>query len=148
ALAYLVRAFWEDPMRERGAWRTMLVLAPLIMALVGCTAIENSNARNKEKLLAAAGFHQRPADSPSKLKQLASLPDHEVLRREQDGKVYYVYADPTVCKCLYVGNETNYDEFQKLAVEQQMAEEEKTATQINENAMDWGDWGPWEPTMY
>ncbi len=132
-------------MRDRTVWRpALVVVAALVVALAGCTAIENSHARNKEQLLAAAGFHERPADTPDKLKQLESLPDHKLLRREQNGKLYYVYADATACKCLYVGDEANYDEFQKLAVQQQIAEEETMAAQINqEYAMDWGAWGPW-----
>ena len=132
-------------MRDRTVWRpALVVVAALVVALAGCTAIENSHARNKEQLLAAAGFHERPADTPDKLKQLESLPDHKLLRREQNGKLYYVYADATACKCLYVGDEANYDEFQKLAVQQQIAEEETMAAQINqEYAMDWGTWGPW-----
>jgi hypothetical protein len=132
-------------MRDRTVWRpALMVAATLVMALLGCTAIENSHARNKEQLLAAAGFHERPADTPDKIKQLESLPDHKLLRREQNGKLYYVYADATACKCLYVGDETNYDDFQKLAVQQQIAEEETMAAQINqEYAMDWGAWGPW-----
>ncbi len=73
-------------MRDRTVWRpALVVIAALVVALAGCTAIENSHARNKEQLLAAAGFHERPADTPDKLKQLESLPDGpevEQLRQE------------------------------------------------------------------
>lgn len=121
-----------------------VLLAGSMVALVGCAAIETHEAESKEQMLAAAGFQLKPADSPQKVAQLDALPQRKLLQRERDGKVYFLYADAGSCHCLYIGNEKNYDEYQKLALKQQTAEEEIMAAQLNEQAeLDWGLWGPW-----
>ena len=68
-----------------------------------------------------------------------------VLHHHND-KIYYVYVDATSCKCLYVGNETAYDRYQKLALQKKIADEQRRAAEMNESAlMNWGMWGPWGP---
>ena len=59
------------------------------------------------------------------------------LRTSQNGNFVYTYADPDYCQCLYVGGSTEYAAYQRLAVQQEIAEEREAA------AMDWGAWGPW-----
>ena len=34
----------------------------------------------------------------------------------------YVYADPDVCTCVYVGDEQQYEKYQKLKVQKEIAE--------------------------
>jgi hypothetical protein len=57
----------------------------------------------------------------------------------------YVYADPRGCACLYVGTEAQYQEYQRLELEKQLADERLSAAQEYRNAATmWGDgWGPW-----
>ena len=50
-----------------------------------------------------AGFVMRPADTPGKMKQLQKLKPHSFTARTKDGVRYYIYADPTDCKCAFVG---------------------------------------------
>ena len=65
------------------------------------------------------------------------MTQREIVIHDQDGQTRYVYADAAGCKCVYVGNEKNYDEFQRLSVKQEIAQENLDAS------MDWGMWGPW-----
>ena len=89
-------------------------------------------------MLAAAGFNMRPADTPEKLAHLNTLTQRKLISHERDGKVYFVYADADNCKCLYAGNQENYQSYEKLSMKQNIAE-------MNEDApMDWGMWGPWD----
>jgi len=124
--------------------RSALIGLALGMALTGCAAIEREDTEQTEQLLAAAGFEMRPADTPAKLTDLERLAQHKLVRRDRDGTVTYTYADAVDCKCLYSGDEESYDAFQKLQVQQQIAEQEEMAASMNQEAeMNWELWGPW-----
>lgn len=116
----------------------------LCATLAGCAAIDRHDAEQTEQLLAAAGFQTRPADTPAKLADLERLQQHKLVRHERDGEATYVYADAADCKCLYTGNQTSYDEFQKLQVQENVAQQEMMAAEMNQQAaMNWEMWGPW-----
>ena len=51
-------------------------------------------------MLAAAGFHMVPADTPERQKDLRSRPPHGIVSRTKDGNVQYTYADPDNCHCV------------------------------------------------
>ena len=85
------------------------VLVVLILAgATGCAAVQPAATRSTEQLLAAAGF--RVADTPERVAELVS--------RHQDGGVSYVFADPVGCHCVYVGGGREYQEYQRLRLEQ------------------------------
>jgi hypothetical protein len=94
-----------------------------------------------EELLAAAGFDQKLADTPGKLAHLQTLtPARKLVAQERDGHLYYVYADPDLCKCLYVGTAAQYGQ----ARERRLANEEVVAVQDNQSVpIFWGLWGDW-----
>jgi len=110
------------------------------LLLTGCAAIQRSEARSTEQLLAAAGFVMRPADTPERQQHLATLPPYRLESRTEDGKVVYTYADPGGCHCLYVGGSKEYSEYQRLRVQSQIAADQVWAAQ--QAQMDWGMWGP------
>lgn len=117
-----------------------------LMLLAGCQAIEEEEAQTTEQLLAAAGFQMKVADTPERLAHLKTLTQLQLVPHDRDGQVNYVFADAEGCKCLYVGNESEYDAYQKLAVQQRIADEKREAAAENmDAAMDWGMWGPWGP---
>ncbi len=116
------------------------------LSFVGCASMEANEAIKTESLLAAANFQIKLADTPEQRAQLQTLTQHKLVPHEKDGGVYYVYADATTCKCVYWGNEASYQRYQQFAVQQQIADEQRMAAQMNENAaMNWGMWGagPW-----
>ena len=119
----------------------------IVFTLAGCAAIQNNRAIQTERLLSAAGFQMKLADSPEKLDHLETLPQRKLVPHTRpDGDVYYVYADASACKCLYVGSQKAYQRYQEIALRQQEAEDGKMAAEMNENAaMDWGMWEPWGP---
>jgi hypothetical protein len=124
-------------------WRRGAILG-LGMALAGCAAIEKNEAEQTEQLLSAAGFQIRPADTPAKLADLERLQQHKLVRHDRDGEATYVYADAADCKCLYTGDRQNYDEFEKLQVQEDVAAQEEMAAEMNQQAaMNWEMWGPW-----
>ena len=120
---------------------TQLISVFLMLALAGCAMNRNQKAVEMERLLAASGFIMKLADSESKLAQLKELPQRKLVVQNWGGKVRYVYADPSNCKCAYVGDEAAYKRFQDLAVQRQIAEEDRRAAERDKPAeMDGGGW--------
>jgi hypothetical protein len=126
-----------------GIFRLKVVALSGCLALLGsCQAIEKSEAEDTEQLLAAAGFQMKEATTPEQMANVEKLTQRKVVMHDQDGQPRYVYADAENCKCVYVGGEKNYDEYQNLSVKQQTAEMNQAAS------MNWGAWGPWDPMDY
>lgn len=124
-------------------WMLVLLLAPMT-GIGACAAMRRQEGREMDRMLAAAGFHVRPANTPEKMAQLKTMTPLKLIPKQQDGKPYFVVADPDACKCLYVGNQKAYDAYQKLSLQKEFAEDKLNAAEMNEDAaMDWGMWGPW-----
>ena len=121
------------------------VAVALIVVVGGCAAMREERAKDKENLLAAAGFQMKPANSPSRVAHLQTLTPLKLLPYTRtDGKLLYVYADPKGCNCLYVGDETAYQRYRALAEQRKIAQEQLVTAQMNADAaMDWGLWGPY-----
>lgn len=121
--------------------RAMPVLAAAGLALAGCSTVAN-----KEDSLAAAGFIQRPANTAERQAMLARLPAHEFVRRVRGDKVNYVFADPTNCNCLYVGDQRAYGRYQRHRQRQAIASQNAlAAAEYNDAAWNWGAWGGFGP---
>jgi len=135
---------WNEAWKNGKRIAAIAMIAAVITA--GCAAIRNMKAQQTEEILAAAGFQMKLADTPEKLARLQALRQQKLVPHQRDGEVYYVYADAGGCKCIYVGNETAYQQYQKLALEEKIADEQREAASMNEAAaMDWNTWGPWGP---
>ena len=66
-----------------------------------------------------------------------------------DGRVFYVYPDPTVCVCLYVGDQNAYATYRKNVFQQNLADEQAMTAQTMEmNDWDWGPWGGYPMGWY
>jgi hypothetical protein len=77
-------------------YRNVVVLALIIaLPLAGCAAIQRSEARDKEQLLAAAGFQAKPADTPEKLANLKAMPPRQLVARSKDGILSIPMPTPT-----------------------------------------------------
>src|SRR2546426_1064127 len=121
--------------------RILSVGLAVAVMLTGCAAIQRSEARSTEQLLAAAGFVMRPADTAERQQRLAAMPPYRLVSPTKDGKVLYTYADPGTCKCLYVGGSKEYSEYQRLRVQRQIAADQAWAAQEAQMDCDMGE--PW-----
>jgi hypothetical protein len=118
----------------------------LAAAIGGCAA---QQAREMDGMLAAAGFQVRPANTPEKLQQLKSLTPRALVQMQKDGAPYWVVADPTVCQCLYVGDQAAYQRYEQLKLRKEYADEQLMTAEMNADAaMNWSMWGPWGPWGY
>ena len=130
-------------MAQQRWFTTLLATTAIALLASGCTYFRREDADHTESTLAAAGFQMKPADTPKREAALAKFPVRKLVSRVREGQVTYFYADPDFCKCLYYGNQQQYGRYKQLAIQQQIAQEQIDAAEMNENtAMDWGMWGP------
>lgn len=112
------------------------------LLLLSSCATSAQRIESKEDHLAAAGFAFHLADTSQRQTMLNKLPAHRFVRRIHDGKVFYVYADPTVCDCLYVGDQKAFSAYQQYRQQKTLAnEQQETAIDYDDAAWNWGDWG-------
>ena len=129
--------------RRRGLWLASMVL--IAAGLAACTTPQERVAL-KEDNLAAAGFVLQPANTPDRQAMLNRLPPHHFVRRVRGDVVSYVYADPLVCDCLYVGSQEAYGRYQAYLQQRRLIDDQETTAQLfSDPAWDWNAWGPWGP---
>jgi hypothetical protein len=118
--------------------RPTLALFGLCMAVSGCAQVQS-----KEDMMAAAGFTLVPANTPQRQTTLTHLPPHKFVHQVRNNTILFIYADPTICDCLYIGNQAAYDRYRANVFQKQIADEQQMTAQINEgNGMNWEGWGP------
>lgn len=131
----------------------------LVVGVLAACQTPHQRIVDHENDLAAAGFLMRPADTAERRALLARLPEHKFVQRVKNDKVHYVYADASVCKCLYIGTETAYGQYRKN--KQYKAEDKKLERDLKRHNNDaeeddldaqvysspyynWEAWGPWD----
>jgi hypothetical protein len=133
-----------------GTPQILAIMAGWVLALTvglaayGCASLREADIRATEDMLAAAGFTMKPADTAEQAANLQSLPPHQLTLQRRNSEPYYVYADPDVCRCVWVGNQQQFSRFQELRLQKQIADEQLRAAQaFRDAAFRWDLWGPW-----
>lgn len=108
-------------------------------SLSGCASMD---ASNQESLLTAAGFRIKTPQTPAQLAAYAEAPAYKVQRATVEGKTFYAYKDEKK-GVAYVGGEAEYQKYQQLSLQKQIAQDNILAAQMNQTmAMNWyGAWG-------
>ncbi len=125
--------------------QAMLVAA--LAAALGAAGCQTMGAQEKESQLSAAGFMRLQADTPHKIANIQTMPQHQfVFVTRKKGNVY-IWADYAGCNCAYVGNEAAFQSYQALRSANNIAEMQETTAMLNADAAaDWGGaWGPYVP---
>lgn len=113
----------------------------LALGLAACSSPDTAaTIAVREELLAAAGFTIRPADTPARVAALKQLPAQRFVSRQRDGRTVWLYADPTLCNCLYLGGPDSYRVYRQLAA-QRSANLAAEADGPMSSAYDWAPWG-------
>jgi hypothetical protein len=110
--------------------------------LAGCGSLSSSlnppppspidQAQKIEPNLSAAGFTMLPADTPEREQKLSTLLPLQVQYYVgKTGKLHYWMADPYYCKCMYVGTEQAYQQYEKIKVNEQLVEKEGEISRQN-----------------
>ncbi len=116
--------------------RLILPLLALGAALTGCAT--PAVVTQKEDILAASGFTAVPANTPERQAQLAALPHHRFVHQVRDGNPVVIYADPSICDCLYMGTPAAFDKYRAAMKARNMEVAEERSANIAK--MDWGAW--------
>ncbi len=119
-------------------FQTFLAIGVLMALVSGC-----KTTSERENMLSAAGFKQVAANTPERQEHLKSLPRDKITPVHRNGTVYYTFPDPKN-NVLYIGQEEQFQRYQKLRLQKQMADEQLSAAEMYNDAP-WGVWGAWGP---
>jgi hypothetical protein len=118
------------------------------LSIAACQT-ESQIVMQREDNLAAAGFIVKPANTLERQQMLHRLPPHTFVQRVNGDVIHYVFADPLVCGCLYVGTQQAYNAYKLYQQQQNIADEQAvTAQSYADPAWSWGAWGPVEPNGF
>jgi hypothetical protein len=120
--------------------------AAALLAAGTLAACQTPAVATREDNLAAAGFSVRPANTPELKAMLNRLPANRFVLRQNGPVVHYVYADPLVCGCLYVGTQQQYDQYVRDRQSKDLVDEQQMTAQMYQDAnWNWNPWGPLRP---
>jgi hypothetical protein len=128
--------------------RVRLYVVLVLGGLGACESVQHRITEHEDQL-SAAGFIVKPANTSDRQAMLKRLPADRFVRRENGDMVHYVYADPIVCNCLYVGTQEAYNRFKANEFAQHLADEQQLTVQTYADASwNWSAWGPWGPYRF
>jgi hypothetical protein len=114
----------------------VILLATVVGAilLASCAGMGSANTTS---LLTAAGFRARTPQTPKQQQMYAALAPYQVQRATVKGQVFYVYKDEKA-GLAYIGREAEYQRYQQLAIQQQIAQNQIAAAEMEQQAaLDW-----------
>ena len=113
--------------------KSILTLAICAIASSFCAMYQDyqakkpDNIKKVESRLDQAGFKKVPIDTPVEKGAVEQLPLYELNRYDSaQGNIYW-YVDPTVCHCLYEGDQRSYDQYASI-----LQQEKETAEYVND----------------
>jgi len=121
----------------------IFAVAAATLVMAGCAGMGSGNTTS---LLSAAGFRARTPQTPKQQQMYAALPPYKVERATVKGHVFYVYKDEKA-GVAYVGREQEYQHYQQLAIQQQVAQDYYTAVAMDRAAA-FGWYGAWGPRAF
>ena len=112
--------------------KIILLLSAMIVAigLTGCASMGSSNTKS---LLASAGFREQTPETGKQKELYAAAGAYKLQRITASGKTFYVYKDEKSGTAL-IGNESNYQQYEKLAVQQRIAQQGYQAAEMRQDA--------------
>ena len=116
--------------------KVLLAIGIVAAVVMGC-----STTKQTQELLSAAGFKTVAATTPEQIAHLKTLPKNKIIITRRDGVLYWTYPD-AADNLLYVGKEAQYQEYERLRLQKQIADEGVTAAEDNAESA-WGVWGGW-----
>jgi hypothetical protein len=116
---------------------SILCAAALLVLASGC-----ASTKQKENMLSAAGFKAIAANSPQRVEHLNSLPDDRLTVANLNGYSYFVFPD-RANSVLFVGQEPQYQRYQRMRLENQLPEASVTTAGAGDEWAGWGAWGRW-----
>jgi hypothetical protein len=84
----------------------------LAIAVADCAGLPET----PEHMMASSGFKTKSVTTQAQKVSFDKLPQAQFVKKVDKGKTLWVYrADPTICTCLYVGDQQAYNTYLKKA---------------------------------
>jgi hypothetical protein len=118
-------------------FRSILAVLGLCAAVAACAGLPET----RESMLSSSGFKAMPVTTAAQVASFKNVPKNQFTRKVHNGKTVWVYpGDPTICTCLYVGDQAAYDVYLKKEIQKP-----PIVDSIQTNASGVGDWdfSPW-----
>ena len=103
----------------------LLIILTLMALLTACSSNSrskrekgNEQAIGTQQILAESGFVQSMLDTPEKFADARELPQRQVIAQGTGNTGRYVYVDTSLCGCMYSGDASAYERYQRR-IEQQ-----------------------------
>ena len=122
--------------------RTLFPAAFVILAsLVGCASSPTVITSREDGLL-KSGFQKISAETPERQTMMKNLTPYEVSQIPNGGGSLYVYSDPKVCQCIYVGSPVVWSRYQQQRMGEHIADRQIKADSLPLKAnWVWEAWG-------
>jgi len=105
--------------------------------LAAACADTGGAASRREDMLASAGFVPKKADTAARMASMKALPPYQFVTRNQNGRTTYLYADPTVCGCIYVGDQNAYNQYRRQMAARQTVTDDQVRTIFEHRTAAW-----------
>ncbi|MCX7306751.1 MAG: hypothetical protein NTZ72_01840 [Afipia sp.] len=91
-------------------WLSPLVVGILISPLAAQNAaLDKPFLDANDFYLRSAGFRVKLANDPVSQKALRALPPNKMVAQKTAAGIWYVFADPKICVCIFAGTKDNLD---------------------------------------
>jgi hypothetical protein len=121
----------------------IFAVAAATLFVAGCAEMGSGNTTS---LLTAAGFRARTPQTPKQQQMYAALPPYKVEHATVKGRAFYVYKDEKA-GVAYVGHDSEYQRYQQLCIQQQIAQNYYMAAEMDRAAA-FGWYGAWGPRAF
>lgn len=119
--------------------RLLISAVVMLMMLSSCASWD---ASGQEQLLSAAGFSMKQPETAKQQEIYNSMESYKLVSGTVNGRLLFAYKNPKR-GMVYVGGEPQYQEYQRLALQRRVAQQNYMAAQMNQQLMmSWGHWGP------
>ena len=120
---------------------SLLLIGFIALSLAGCAS---TGSHGTKKMLDEAGFITLAPSNPKQHEIYAAMPTYQLEEISYNGKTLYAYKDQGD-GIAYVGDVVNYHQYQKIAMQQQINQQQAQAIAMDHNmAMGWyGAYGPY-----
>ena len=121
----------------------MMIGATVLLALMAGCATTTTSTQDTASMLVAAGFKTITPKTTAQHQKLQQLQTGQTAMIHKNGGTYYIVADPPR-NVVYVGGPTEYQAYQQLRAQKQLAQENlQTAEMYQDASMQWSTWGGW-----
>jgi hypothetical protein len=96
-------------------WLSPLVVGILISPLAAQNAaLDKPFLDANDFYLRSAGFRVKLANDPVSQKALRALPPNKMVAQKTAAGIWYVFADPKICVCIFAGTKDNLDSYKSI----------------------------------